>query len=346
MQRSRSRENNDAQCSDVIALLSQMKPIEEKRIAKDTPKERISNIREIEILLLDGKKIKLTLWGDILANMVNEDLLEKQTIVIVTSNLVREFHGLELRTTNASKVYLDIQIPETKEIINRHCTEDVFPTMMEVDVSTKGTIEEQMFYNRKSLREIIELRYSDVKTKEYVCTTKAIIEDIIEEKGWWYMACISCFCATKKQLDNYVCKSCNKIAECADLRYIINIKISDDTATTTCAIFNEVAQRLLGNKSVSTMLEEEGYSGTIPDAIRNLCGTTLIFRLKLTSRNLQECMENYKVNCTFVPNNQLEKEYSNDRAEENILDNHTILICMFQKIRKIATLVLGNSRGQ
>lgn len=122
-------------------------------------------------------------------------------------------------------------------------------------------------------------------------------------------------------MDNYVCKSCNKIAEYADLRYIINIKISDDTATTTCAIFNEVAQRLLGNKSVSTMLEEEGYSGTIPDAIRNLCGTTLIFRLKLTSRNLQECMENYKVNWTFVPNNQLEKEYSNDRAEENILDN-------------------------
>ena len=64
------------------------------------------------------------------------------------------------------------------------------------------------------------------------------------------------------------------------------------------------------------MLEEEGHSGTIPDAIRNLCGTTLIFRLKLTSRNLQECMENYKVNCTFVPNNQLEQEYSNDRAEE------------------------------
>ena len=47
----------------------------------------------------------------------------------------------------------------------RHCREDVFPTMMEVDVSTKGTIEEQMFYNRKSVREIIQLRYSDVKTK-------------------------------------------------------------------------------------------------------------------------------------------------------------------------------------
>jgi hypothetical protein len=98
--------------------------------------------------------------------------------------------------------------------------------------------------------------------------------------------------------------------------YLINIKISDDTATTSCAIFNEVAERLLGNKTVSTMLEQNGFSDTVPDAIHNLCGTTLVFRLKLTSRNLQECMENYKVNYTFLPNDNLEMEYSNELAEE------------------------------
>ena len=37
--------------------------------------------------------------------------------------------------------------------------------MLEVDESYKGTIDEQMFYNRKSLKEIIELRYSDVNKK-------------------------------------------------------------------------------------------------------------------------------------------------------------------------------------
>jgi hypothetical protein len=47
----------------------------------------------------------------------------------------------------------------------RHCVRDIFPTMLEFDESRKGTIEEQMFYNRKSLKEIIELRYCDVKKK-------------------------------------------------------------------------------------------------------------------------------------------------------------------------------------
>jgi hypothetical protein len=48
---------------------------------------------------------------------------------------------------------------------HRHCTVDTFPTMIEVDASMQGTVEQQMFYNRKTLREITELRYSDVKTK-------------------------------------------------------------------------------------------------------------------------------------------------------------------------------------
>jgi hypothetical protein len=64
------------------------------------------------------------------------------------------------------------------------------------------------------------------------------------------------------------------------------------------------------------MLEQDGLSETIPEAIRDLCGRTLIFRLKLNSRNLQECMENYKVNYAFEPNNKLEMEYSNEKAEE------------------------------
>ena len=47
----------------------------------------------------------------------------------------------------------------------RHCESDVIPTMVGIDESTQGMIEEQMFYNKKTLREIIELRYVDVKRK-------------------------------------------------------------------------------------------------------------------------------------------------------------------------------------
>jgi hypothetical protein len=35
----------------------------------------------------------VTLWGEILVNMVNEDLMDKKTMLIVTSNFVRDFYG-------------------------------------------------------------------------------------------------------------------------------------------------------------------------------------------------------------------------------------------------------------
>lgn len=54
----------------------------------------------------------------------------------------------------------------------------------------------------------------------------------------------------------------------------------------------------------------------IPDTIRQICGRILIFRLKLTKRNLEECKEDYKVNYTFTPNEKLEMNYVNDKAEE------------------------------
>ncbi|XP_044318423.1 uncharacterized protein [Triticum aestivum] len=160
-----------------------MKPIEQVQKNKGTGMVQTSNIREIEILLLEDEKIRITLWGDILANTVNESLLDKQTIVIVTSNLVRKFNGLSLRTTNASKVFLNPELPEADQIIERYFERDVIPTMIGINESTQGAIEEQMLYNIKTLREIIELRYADVKRKEFVCTKKATIDDIITDKG-------------------------------------------------------------------------------------------------------------------------------------------------------------------
>jgi hypothetical protein len=40
-----------------------------------------------------GEKVKITLWGDILANMVDDDLLGKQTVFIATGLLVKEYES-------------------------------------------------------------------------------------------------------------------------------------------------------------------------------------------------------------------------------------------------------------
>ncbi|KAF2931715.1 hypothetical protein DAI22_05g232000 [Oryza sativa Japonica Group] len=316
----RSRLNKDQQLSDVIGLLSGMKPIEQRMLGKNTSRERVCNMREIELLLLEGEKVKITLWGDILANMVDDDLLGKQTVFIATGLLVKEYEKLlSFGVTSSTEVFLDMEIPASMEILSRHNAEKVLPTMIEVDASTQGTIEEQMFYNRKTLKEITELRYSNIQQKEFICTVKAKIEEI-KSRNWWYMSCDKCFCGTRKESNVYICNSCGKEAVNPKPRYVINLEISDHTTRTTCTIFNEEAERIFGHKSVSTMLEEQnGQIDMIPDTIRQICGRILIFRLKLTKRNLEECKEDYKVNYTFTPNEKLEMNYVNDKAEESML---------------------------
>uniref|UniRef100_I1R1Z7 Replication factor A C-terminal domain-containing protein n=1 Tax=Oryza glaberrima TaxID=4538 RepID=I1R1Z7_ORYGL len=302
---------------DVIGLLSGMKPIEQRMLGKNTSRERVCNMREIELLLLEGEKVKITLWGDILANMVDDDLLGKQTVFIATGLLVKEYEKLlSFGVTSSTEVFLDMEIPASMEILSRHNAEKVLPTMIEVDASTQGTIEEQMFYNRKTLKEITELRYSNIQQKEFICTVKAKIEEI-KSRNWWYMSCDKCFCGTRKESNVYICNSCGKEAVNPKPRYVINLEISDHTTRTTCTIFNEEAERIFGHKSVSTMLEEQnGQIDMIPDTIRQICGRILIFRFKLTKRNLEECKEDYKVNYTFTPNEKLEMNYVNDKAEE------------------------------
>lgn len=96
-------------------------------------------------------------------------------------------------------------------------------------------------------------------------------------------------------------------------------------------MFNEVAKSLLGNISASTLLEQEGFNNIVPDIIQDLYGRTLIFQLKLNSRNLQECMENFKVSFTFEVDDRLEMEYSNEIVEE-------VCTCTFQYFKWFITL--------
>ena len=101
-----------------------------------------------------------------------------------------------------------------------------------------------------------------------------------------------------------------------DSRYRIQLQISDHTATTSCTLFDEEAERML-NTSVSFLLDSlDGKSEEVPKIIQELCRQRLIFRLKLNNKNLTLGMQNYAVKKIFVPDEKLEKRYLEDKAEE------------------------------
>uniref|UniRef100_A0A8R7PED8 DUF223 domain-containing protein n=1 Tax=Triticum urartu TaxID=4572 RepID=A0A8R7PED8_TRIUA len=137
------RLEKDQQCSDVIGLLTKIKPIESRITMKKTP----ADVRQIEILMREGDRIRVSLWGR-LAHHLSEDIIGNQTIIIVTSTMVQKFNGLCLKSTSATRLYTNLDIPETWELCGSHSTEETLPKMMEIDKSTQGTLEDQMFYRR------------------------------------------------------------------------------------------------------------------------------------------------------------------------------------------------------
>lgn len=92
------------------------------------------------------------------------------------------------------------------------------------------------------------------------------------------MVCKVCFSATRKEYGNYVCNHVMKWKmwiygenTLHHIRYVLKLKVSDEMATTTSIMFNEVAQRLLGSICASTLLEKHyGFTNTIPTVIQDL----------------------------------------------------------------------------
>uniref|UniRef100_A0A453BIB8 Uncharacterized protein n=1 Tax=Aegilops tauschii subsp. strangulata TaxID=200361 RepID=A0A453BIB8_AEGTS len=92
-------------------------------------------------------------------NQIDEDSLGR--VVIVTSTTVKKLKEYSLSSTGATKV--DLDIPETVELQTRYSLEDDIIEETEPEAHLQGTIQEQMLYNRKTLREIIKTAYESEK---------------------------------------------------------------------------------------------------------------------------------------------------------------------------------------
>uniref|UniRef100_A0A8R7TJ74 Replication factor A C-terminal domain-containing protein n=1 Tax=Triticum urartu TaxID=4572 RepID=A0A8R7TJ74_TRIUA len=193
--------------------------------------------------------------------------------------------------------------------------------MMEIDKSTLGTLEDQMFYRRIALKELTGIRHDNPTDEDFMFTTIATINRLQENIQWWYMSCDVCNKIATKESHNYYCKNCDTYPEGLTPRYRIQLQISDRTATTSCTLFDEEDERML-NTSVSFLLDSlDGKFEELPKIIQELCGQRLIFRFKLNNKNLTLGMQNYAVKKIFAPDEKLEKQYLEDKAEEDLMDD-------------------------
>ncbi|KAI3849256.1 hypothetical protein MKX03_001655 [Papaver bracteatum] len=195
-----------------------------------------SFMRELTLENLSGIRIKVTLWGDstseLTRNLEANELNLRPVVADVISVYVKQYLGkASLSSTNATKIYFDLDIPEVLHIRERYShrtppREITIPVRVGYNQAAKSTGDTTM-----SISQLLEAKwesgYNMLNRKVY--HSKAI--SISTEKGWYYLGCHN---YTTKLVGNkwdHWCPRCKVQIDEAVPRYLLRLEVEDSSGT-------------------------------------------------------------------------------------------------------------------
>ncbi|KAF3957186.1 hypothetical protein CMV_017780 [Castanea mollissima] len=273
---------------NVIGILDYIGAIEEIKT-----RGRPTKMRNIQMLLEENKSIRTTLWGNT-THQIDNDFYKTNKgpfILIVTSTIVKSFRGeYQLSSTFATKLYVNLDIPEVAKIRNKYTTMN-----------------------------ITNLEWNS-NTKDLLLTCNAKIININNKYGWYYVACLICKTKVKQVNGVLWCERCKNQPKFAVPSYRIQVQVQDETGSTTFILFDKGAERII-SKTAKELAEtqEEIFKldgNTIPKEIEKIIGNEYLFQLHLDEYNLKYGKENYTVSKI------LEIEISHEQNDSCKVEEH------------------------
>ncbi|VAH05642.1 unnamed protein product [Triticum turgidum subsp. durum] len=280
--------NNELISLDMILLDEQGTMIHAKVIKHMVNKFRPLIQEVISVGIYRDQKVNIRLWGD-KVDQIDEDSMGR--VVIVTSTTVRKLKG-------ATKVYIDLDIPETAELQTRYCLEDDIIEETGPEAHLQGTIQEQMLYNRKTLREITEIAYESEKQEKFY-TAEATIKSIDTSDEWYYIGCGKCNKKLQKEGNHFYCPKCEKEPEKTCPRYKLKLEICDHTATTTCTMFETEAKKLIKQSARFLIDRDDCDIHEQAEKFQKICGQRLIFQFRQNDYNFKYGYQDYTLHRIF-----------------------------------------------
>ncbi|KAF3950252.1 hypothetical protein CMV_023964 [Castanea mollissima] len=283
---------------------------------------RPTKMRNIQLLLEENKSIRTTLWGNT-TQQIDDDFYKTNKgpfIVIVTSTIVKTFRGdYQLSSTFATKLYVNLDIPEVAEIRNKYTTMDITVKDILPKELPKAQDGELALHNKKTVAKIKDLEWNS-KTKDLLVTCNAKIININNKYGWYYVACLIRKTKVKQVKGVLCCERCKNQPKFAVPSYIIQVQGQDETSSTTFILFDKGAENILSKTAKQLVeMQEEIFKldgNTIPKEIQKIIGNEYLFQLHLDEYNLKYGKENYTVSKI------LEMEISHKQNDSRKVEEH------------------------
>ncbi|XP_044393049.1 uncharacterized protein [Triticum aestivum] len=331
-----TRDSQKIYLSDVIGIASYIGHIEETHTTHG-----ISKIRDI-VLRIEDQKINIRLWGN-KVGQIDEDSLGR--VVIVTSTNVRKLKEYSLSSTGATRVYIDLDIPETNELQTRYCLQDDMVEEIEPEAHLQGTIQEQVLYNRRTLKEITEITYESEKQEKFY-TAEAMIKSINTSHEWYYIGCRKCNKKVQKQGNHFYYPKCEKEPEKICPRYKLKLEICDLSATTTCTMFEAEAKKLI-KQSASVLIERDDCDiHEQTKQIQKICGQRLIFQFRLNDYNLKYDYQEYTVHRIFFIDSEKDTSVNHSNVEQEQADKLSVMKAIKQELEDGEPTINWTKRGR
>ncbi|XP_050248855.1 uncharacterized protein LOC126696111 [Quercus robur] len=234
---------------DVVGKLVVVGNVEEPQV-NGAPRK----LRNLQLLLKEGKEIRLSLWGTSVWQ-IDEDVYKNNPgpfVLIATSTIVKSFGGkFSLSSTSATKVYLNLEIPEVAEIIDRYRIQiEVFDSIDKTTFVIFDRDAEKIL--NKSAKDLAE-KQTEIDIEE------GIPRDLKKILGRQYIFLLRLneFNLNDGSVGTSNFKGyCQLRREEIAGRYRIQIEVFDSTDKTTFVIFDRDAEKIL-NKSAKDLAEKQ-----------------------------------------------------------------------------------------
>ncbi|CAO2174575.1 unnamed protein product [Urochloa humidicola] len=207
------------------------------------------SFRNIRLCDLRGRELNVVLFGDLGRNFDAEQVSKQSQIVPVVAvfagMLVQRYpgKGFTVRSTTASKYYLDLDIPEVQEfrasLTGPHKPIDLLPCQLQNSVNPVDLVK-----SWRTIKQLTSLNPHELQWgTTFLCT--ATLKGIDNTNGWFYRSCFHC----KRSICGYGINSC--IQGCPNdpppvARYKLNAVMEDVTGTMDVMIFDDQARELVG----------------------------------------------------------------------------------------------------
>jgi len=228
-----------------------------------------------------GFSIDLTIWGE-----TAEKWNTGPNCVAAFKNLkVTDFSGRSLTAQRHTRWDIDPNIPRTLQLQNWLATQNL-DNVQVLTRSATGTGPSPY----KTLRDA-KMEASGGKPVFFTVQATILLIKHDEQAPLYYMSCPTQGCNKKvvedQQTGMWYCAKCSNSFRESNARYILNVKISDDTLSDFATVFDDAGIQLLGKKANEIRQMRENSDPELEFIIECAIQRRYIFKVKATKNRIK-----------------------------------------------------------